>query len=283
MTATPSVVGGYSFDPFARHEFYTDVNRALVRRAVGHLDAARPAGAPVLITELASGTGAVTALILDELERLGRPGAVIGVEPSEEAIVIARENLRGRDATFKQGDSSTLAQLVQDADAAFFCNAIHLIPDKGEAMRHVVSALAPDGFFAWNSSFYEGAYAPGSERFYRLWIRNALGWLRENAPGSRPSRTEKAPAMLWLTPHDYAELAAESGLRVVEQEEDLVHMPLRSWQDIGNYWLFIEGALPGVPVPIAAKALESSAAKAFEELGISDVPRMWLQMVARRK
>ncbi len=128
--------------------------------------------------------------------------------------------------------------------------------------------LAPGGFFACNSSFFDGAYAPGSERFYHLWIRKALMWLRRNHPEARPSRAEKALAMQWLTADQYVHLAEQHGLRVVEREMEVARMPLRAWQDIGRYWLFIVGALPGVPIPVGADALEHAAAEAFAELGI---------------
>ena len=105
MTETPVLASSYTFDPFAQHKFYHDVNQSLVHRAISRLDAAHPAGEPVRVVELASGTGAVTELILDELERLGRPGTVIGVEPSPEAIEIATARLESRGATFVQGEA----------------------------------------------------------------------------------------------------------------------------------------------------------------------------------
>lgn len=283
MTETPAVASSYTFDPFARHQFYHDVNQSLVRQAIGRLDADRPAGQAVRVVELASGTGAVTELILDELERIGRPATVVGVEPSAEAIAIARENLDRRGVTFVQGDAAELGQAGSNVDIVFFCNAIHLVPDKSAVMRRVVEVLAPQGFFACNSSFYEGAYAPGSERFYHLWTRRALGWLRQNHPGVRPSRTEKATAMQWLTPEQYVAALEENGMRPVVCEQETALMPLRAWQDIGRYWLFIEGALPGIPIPLGADALEHGAAEAFQELGLTEVPRVWLQLVAQRK
>jgi ubiquinone/menaquinone biosynthesis C-methylase UbiE len=282
VTETPTLATNFTFDPFARHQFYVDVNASLVRRAIGRLDTARPRGQRVRVVELASGTGAVTEQILDELDRLGRPGTVIGVEPSFEALEIARDRLRGRDVEFVQGDADRLADVVSAADAAFFCNAIHLVPDKGEAIGKIAHVLAPGGLFACNSSFFEGAYAPGSERFYHLWLRKALMWLRRNHPEARPSRAEKALAMQWLTADEYTSLAERHDLRVVEREMEVAQMPLRAWQDIGRYWLFIEGALPGVPIPIGADALEHAAAEAFAELGIQDVPRIWLQLVTQR-
>lgn len=282
MTETPIVASSYTFDPFAQHKFYHDVNQSLVHRAIARLDAAHPAGAAVRVVELASGTGAVTELILDELDRLGRPGTVIGVEPSPEAIEIASARLESRGARFVQGEADSLVRVAPNADAVFFCNAIHLVPDKSAVARQIASALAPHGLFATNSSFYQGAYAPGSERFYHLWTRRALGWLRKNHPGVRTSRTEKATAMQWLTPEEYAQAFEANGLHVVDRVEETAQMPLKAWQDIGRYWLFIEGALPGVPIPIGADALEHSAAEAMSELNITEVPRNWLHLVAQR-
>ena len=281
MTETPVLASSYTFDPFAQHKFYHDINQSLVHRAITRLDTAHPTGQPVRVVELASGTGAVTELILDELERLGRPGTVVGVEPSSEAIEIASARLEPRGATFVQGDADSLATAAPNADAIFFCNAIHLVPDKREVAAKIASALAPNGFFACNSSFYQGAYAPGSERFYHLWTRRALGWLRKNHPGVRTSRTEKATAMQWLTPDEYAQALEVNGLHVVDRAEETALMPLRAWQDIGRYWLFIEGALPGVPIPIGADALEHSAAEAMTELNITEVPRNWLHIVSQ--
>ncbi len=282
MAQTPVIAGSYTFDPFARHRFYHDINQSLVRAAIGRLNADRPEGAMVRVVELASGTGAVTELIIDELERLGRPATVTGVEPSFEAIAVARERLRGRDITFEQGDVDRLAELVSNVDAVFFCNAIHLIPDKQDVIAKISRVLGPHGYFACNSSFFDGAYAPGSERFYHLWTRRALGWLRKHHPEARLSRNGKTTAMQWLSTQDYAQLVECNGLRVVNLELEEAQMPLRSWQDIGRYWLFIEGALPGVPIPVGADALEAAAAEAFEELNIHEVPRIWMQLVARR-
>ncbi|HLJ82515.1 MAG TPA: methyltransferase domain-containing protein, partial [Ktedonobacterales bacterium] len=232
MAETPLIASSYTFDPFARHQFYHDVNESLVRTAIGRLDADRPQGRRVRIVELASGTGAVTELILDELERRGRPADVTGVEPSFEAIAVARERLAGREVAFQQGDADRLTEIVPEADAVFFCNAIHLIPDKQDVIGKIARVLGPRGFFACNSSFFDGAYAPGSERFYHLWTRRALGWLRKNHPDVRLSRNGKVTAMQWLTADDYAALLEKSGLRMVDCAMEEVLMPLRSWQDI---------------------------------------------------
>jgi ubiquinone/menaquinone biosynthesis C-methylase UbiE len=273
----------YTFDPFTHHRFYEDVNRSLVEQTIELLCASHAAGETVRVVELASGTGAVTELVLDALDRRRRSVEVVGVEPSLAAIRVAEDRLAGRSVSFVQGDAADLRSAIGEADAVFFCNAIHLVPDKDAAVATISRVLRPGGLFAANSSFYTGAYAEGTERFYHLWTRRAIGWLRAHYPNVRLAHHGKAAAMQWLAPEEYAAVMRRQGLDVAYERVETCHVPLRAWQDIGRYSLFIEGALPGVPVPIGADALEASAAQAFDELGLPDVPRNWLQLIARKR
>ena len=175
-----------------------------------------------------------------------------------------------------------LPQLVQNIDAAFFCNAIHLVPDKLAAFQQMASIIAPGGIFACNSAFYEGTYVPGTERFYRLWTRRAVGWLRQEHPEVRVSREAKAMAMQWLTPEEYTDCLKQSGFINVETHKTDATISLAGWRDIGHYWLFIEGALPGIPLAYGATALETALYQATNELGLTEIPRTWLQIVATR-
>ena len=59
-------------------------------------------------------------------------------------------------------------------------------------------------------------------------------------------------------------------------------MPLDSLIDLGHYWLFIEGALPGAPLAIGAEALGSTVYDVAHELNMTYLPRMWLQIVATK-
>jgi ubiquinone/menaquinone biosynthesis C-methylase UbiE len=272
----------YSFDPFARQPFYTDVNRALVRRAIARLVANRPEGAPLRVVDLASGTGAVTRLILEELAACERAATVIGIEPSPEAIAIARADLAGQVVEFLQGNAADLPRLVSEADAVFFCNAIHLLPDKGAILNQIAGVLRPGGVFAANSTFFTGAQTPESDRFAYVWIRNALSWLRANHPEARPSRKNATPTVTWLSADDYATLLEAHHLRVLDRDLEVVDFPVDAVRAIGRYWLFIEGALPGVPTAIGADALDWAGGAAGRELGISSIPRVWLQLVAAR-
>jgi ubiquinone/menaquinone biosynthesis C-methylase UbiE len=279
----------YTFEPFASHEFYTEVNRIFVRQALAHLHT-QDANKSLTIVDMACGTGAVTRLVAEELIRQGRTSQIrlIGVDPSAEALRLAQKGMdelglpNTIKAEFIQGESEDLPGIVQNVDAAFFCNAIHLVPDKLAAFKLVASILAPGGIFGCNSSFYEGAYVPGTERFYRTWTRRAVGWLKQKYPEVRLSREAKAMAMQWLTPNDYIQDLKLSGFSEVEAQYTDTAISLDAWNDLGHYWLFIEGALPGISLAQGADALGEAVYKVGAELGLKEVPRTWLQMVATK-
>lgn len=277
----------FTFEPFAAHAFYTEVNRALVHAALKKLVEGQQKDT-FTIVDMACGTGAISRLIAQEMSSLGHAAKtrIIGVDPSAEALRRARKGMDelglSVQSDFIQGEADDLPKLVHDADAAFFCNAIHLVPDKLAAMQQVATILVPGGIFGCNSAFYEGTYVAGSERFYRLWTRRAVGWLRKEHPEVHLSREAKAMAMQWLTPERYTELLKESGFGQVDIANEVVNITVDAWRDLGQYWLFIEGALPGVPLAYGAAALSEAVYKTGEELGLTEVPRIWLQIIATK-
>ena len=278
----------FTFEAFASHKFYTKVNRSLVRHALTSISK-HPSNNQLTIVDMACGTGAVTRLIAEELASQELQACIIGIDPSTEALRRAQkgmEELQARGiemkATFIQGETSDLPKFVQNADAAFFCNAIHLLSDKLSAFKLISSILALNGIFACNSAFYNGTYVEGTERFYRLWTRRAVGWLRREHPEVRLSREVKAMAMQQLDREGYIYLLKEGGFSRIDATEEEAMMTMDSYRDIGQYWLFIEGALPGIPLALGAEALGISAYEAGEELGLKEVPRNWLQIIAHK-
>lgn len=271
----------FTFEAFASHTFYTEVNRSLVKRALASFRTSL-IDRPLTIVDMACGTGAVTRLIAEEIKQQGRQARIIGVDPSAEALRRARKGMVeiGMDAEFVQGDTEDLSQLVRDVDVAFFCNAIHLLADKRAAFQLMADILAPQGLFACNSAFYEGAYVEGTERFYRLWTRRAIGWLRKEHPEVHVSRESKTMAMQWITASDYVRLLQEGGFQRVDAHQEEVIMTVESYHDISQYWLFIVGALPGIPLALGAAALGTTVYQAGEELNLTDIPRNWLQLIA---
>lgn len=273
----------YTFEPFAAHGFYTDVNRSLVRQALAPFKT-YSADRPLVIVDMACGTGAVTRLIAEELNAQGQQAHIIGVDPSAEALRLAQKGMieiKGK-ADFIQGDAEDLPHLIHDADAAFFCNAIHLVADKRAAFQLMASILASNGIFACNSAFYNGAYVEGTERFYRLWTRRAIGWLRKEHPEVHVSRENKTMAMQWINADEYTQLLREGGFQRVDALREEVTMTVESYHDIGQYWLFIEGALPGIPLALGAAALGKTVYEVGKELNLIDIPRNWLQIIAHK-
>src|SRR6266540_188774 len=59
-----------------------------------------------------------------------------------------------------------------------------------------------------------------------------------------------------------------------------IEMPPESLEDIGRFSLFIEGALPGVPLAQGAEALKEGLRRTMEETGLAKVPRNWLECLA---
>jgi ubiquinone/menaquinone biosynthesis C-methylase UbiE len=274
----------FTFELFASHAFYTEINRSLVQKALKPL-AMRPVNATLTIVDMACGTGAVTRLIAEEMAHQGhRQVHIIGVDPSAEALRLAHNNIEemGANVDFIQGEAGDLASLIHGADAAFFCNAIHLIPDKLSAFQQMATILAPGGILACNSAFYDGTNVEETVRFLRVWVRRAVGWLRKEHPEVHLSREAKATARQWLNPDEYISLLKQSGFSHVDATQERVFMSLDGLSDLGRYRLFIEGALPGVPLALGATAISIAIYQTGQELGVTGMPRMWLQIVAKK-
>lgn len=268
--------GGFTLERFAGHDFYQDVNRRLVA-LTGLRKGQR-------VVDLGAGTGAVTRLLAEQVA--SQPGAeVIAVEPSETALEVARRNLEnfsGAVIRFVQGSAERLSQLVRrPVDAIFFCNAIHLIPEKERVVQEVRRTLAEGGVFSFNTSFYDGAEPPEAEQFYRRWMMKALRALKSRY-GLMPQKNVKVEARVRLSEDEYVRLLEENGFRVRNKEVVTVQMPLSGFEAISEYSLWIEGVLPGVPLAEGRDALKQGAREAFQELGLRLSPRNWLLVVASR-
>lgn len=263
---------GFTLEKFAQHPFYLEVNRRLV--AMTGLTRGQR------VVDVGAGTGAVTRLLMEQVA--GGESEVIAVEPSASAIKVARRNLEYLgDAVvrFVQGGAERLSQLVKGpADAVFFCNAIHLVPDKEQVLQEIKTTLRQGGTFSFNTSFYQGAEPPEAEQFYRRWMMKALRALKTQY-GLLPERT-RAEARHRLTEVEYVQLLEGNGFRVRDKEVVTVQMPLVGFEDISEYSLWIEGVLPGVPLEAGRDSLIEGAREAFRELGLKTSPRNWLLIVA---
>jgi len=265
----------FTLEKFAANPFYQEVNRRLVALA-----GLRPGQS---VVDLGAGTGAVTRMLVEEVACAAK-AEVIAVEPSGSALEVARRNLesvRGAVVRFVQGGAERLSQLVRrPVDAVFFCNAIHLVKEKTSVVQEVYRTLREGGTFSFNTSFFEGAEPPEAEQFYRRWMYRALRALKSRY-GIMPEHT-KVEARFRLTEDEYLGLVEGSGFKLKAKEVVQVQMPLKGFEDISEYDLWISGVLPGVPLDAGCEALKQGAREAFAELGIKTSPRNWLLVVASK-
>ncbi len=259
----------FSFEAFTRHPFFTEVNRWIVERVI--------CPGRRKIVDLGCGPGAVTKLILERLDD-ARNAKVIGIDPSPSALTKARAAIHSRVVDFVQGSAEWVSRLVSSADAVVFLNAIHLVPDKAQVIGEIRKVLKQGGVFAFNTTFFNGAYVEGTSGFWRRWVVRAVQVLRER--GLDVQHTATAVARQFLTADEYAELCVHAGFSRPSVELVRIEMTPESIEDIGRFSLFIEGALPGVPLEEGAQALQEGLRRAMDETGFHNVPRNWLECVA---
>lgn len=261
----------FSFAKFATHPFFREVNAWLV----AHAGIRR--GSEVV--DLGCGPGGVTELIL---QWMGSPprGRVYAIDPSASALLLAAQRVRSAVVQFIQGTAESLGSLVPPVDVVVFANAIHLIREKAQAVSAVSRVLRPRGVFVFNTAFFDGTSPAETARFYKLWILRAVRWVRER--GYDVARGIKPAAMQWLSPDDYRRLLQAGGFgecTMVLQEKPVT---CQGWEDLSEFSMFIEGALPGIPLDVGMEALKVGVRQTFEELRLESVPRVWLQVIARR-
>src|SRR5213596_1075036 len=259
----------FSFEAFTRHPFFTEVNRWIVERVI--------CPGRRKIVDLGCGPGAVTKLILERLDD-ARNATVIGIDPSPSALAKARAAIHSKVVEFMQGSAEWVSRLVSSADAVVFLNAIHLVPDKALVMAEIRKVLNKGGVFAFNTTFFAGAYVEGTSGFWRRWVVRAVQVLKEKGIAVR--HDGHAAAMKWFSADDYAAACESAGLRPTTVELVKVEMTPESLADIGQFSLFIEGALPGVPLEEGSEALLKGLDRTLDELKVPSVSRNWLEVVA---
>jgi ubiquinone/menaquinone biosynthesis C-methylase UbiE len=260
----------FGFSRFASHPFFEEVNRWLVERV---------ASLGQRFVDLACGPGAVTELILQTMVERGR-GLVYAVDPSLAELDRARRRIASGLVQFVQGSAENLSRLVPPVDVVVFCNAIHLIKDKAQVLQEIRKVLRSGGTLAFNTTFFKGCYPSGTERFYRYWILRAAQYLRER--GISVLRADRSESLQWVTAAEYGQLVAAAGFVDPSWRLHEVVLSPESLEDIGQFSLFVQGALPRVPLELGADALAQAVRPAMQDAKIAGgVPRFWLQFIAR--
>jgi ubiquinone/menaquinone biosynthesis C-methylase UbiE len=279
-----------SYEPFSKSPEYLEANRAFIAT----LDL--PEAAHLL--DLACGTGVMTDAALAVRPRL----RVTGIDLSRESLMLAQEHFAeergtgagsGPDVVLIRGSADVLPFPDATFDAGMMGNAIHILRDPLALAREIRRVLRPGAIFAFNSSFYAGTFAPGTERFYHDWVKEALRWIQEEdralrargLPGIPRRREARGGAFTnrWRTPAEWGALLEEAGFEKARLSERLVPMTGESFEAVGAYAGMAEVLLSGYPVASASAALQAAVAPALRSMSLTTVPRNWLEVVAVRK
>src|SRR5262249_32109471 len=130
---------------------YHELHEQLVRTV------ALPSRAVVL--DVGSGAGGVSSVVLERY-----PDArVCAIDPSEEMRVSIPAAVRSRIECLR-ATAETLDEHVPPgfADCVFLANCVHLFGDRQRAFAAAARALAPGGYLALSTTFFEGGRDPKS-------------------------------------------------------------------------------------------------------------------------
>jgi SAM-dependent methyltransferase len=204
---------------------------------------AAPAGVRWL--DLGCGTGALTACIL----RDGAPGSVIGVEPSEGFLSMARQRVADARARFRQGAADRIPVGEGEVEVAVSGLVLNFIPDRAQAMRELVRCVAPGGTVA----AYVWDYAGHVQFMRQFW---------DAAVALNPKARERDEGVRFpiCRPGPLRELFEAGGLRDVEVEAVDIATPFRDFDD---YWTPFLGGVG--PAPGYCVGLDDNARTALRE------------------
>lgn len=180
--------------------------------------------------DVGCGTGALSGAIL----KSAAPREVLGLDPSEEYIALARRLITDARCRFISGDAQALPEELQGFDAAVSGLVINLVPDPVRALAEMYRVTRDGG----TVGVYVWDFAEGMQVFRCMW------------DAARPIDPEAAQLdqgvrYTLCRPEPLRKLFAEGGLRHIDiQQLDIPTV----FVDFDDYWtpfLSGEGTAPG--------------------------------------
>ncbi|MBX7166432.1 MAG: methyltransferase domain-containing protein [Pirellulales bacterium] len=294
----------HTYEPFSKEPEYIEANRAFIDR-LPLTEAIREQVHRVL--DVACGTGAVSQLLAAQVPR----AHLYGVDIDPEQIRLStqlwhelgyevRSGFELTDDCVANKPVVTLAlasgedlRFPRDSfDCVTIANAIHMLPDRRAFLSAAARVLKPGGIFGMNTGFYAGCYPPGTERHTVDWLRAALAFVgeenqRREANGEplikrRHGTSRGAFQNRWLSAEEWCAELRAAGLEPIDVHERMVMMDARCLAALAAYGGLVEAVMSGYPVEEASRALQSTAARALELQGVETLPRLWLEIWARK-
>lgn len=271
-----------NFEEFSKQPEYVEVNRGLVKQFVLKLPE------NFCHVDVATGTGLVPRLIIEEATKENKRGEVIGIDPNVTSLNIARRNIlgpRGISVKFIEGFGQDLKQLLNGiippggVDGVSILDALHEIrkdEDKIEVIGAMADILKPGGLLTFNSAFTtEGILI--DPMVWGKWKLRAMGILE----GKRDRQVQVMPIH---SPETYKQMIENAGLKVIHEAKKIVNLTKETLLAISKYPAFFRGALEDMRGQESVPDIEKSNAliQALEELGVPALPRVWYEIIAQK-
>ncbi len=279
----------YNFEPFADTPEYRRINRKIIASWIGAMVDSGVESVERLL-DIATGIGTMVQLYLQELPSDWEQPEVVCLDKSRGALEVARKKLGSMVKTLTSIHAPIQEMKVPEekVTVVLWGNGIHNLSEENqvEAVRRLVRSLQEDGWFFFNTAFYEGARPEGTKSFYRYQVRKAVRFLKDQGI-TRKKDQGRAEASKFRSRSHYENLVKDANLTIYEMKESEAPLYREAWEYISGFKNYAMGALHGYPVEEAQSALQKAVAPALEKYGCEDedgelyVPRKWLRVASR--
>jgi len=286
-----------SYESYTDHEEYISANRPLIES----IDLSKTE----VVADLACGAGLMSDLLFARKPSL----KICGIDIDQEQIDISarkfgrrgvlcpdmeawRANGVGR-ILLLRGSADDLPFANEEVDLAVMGNAIHVMPDKDRFLAEASRALRAGGMLVFNSAFFVGTFVPGTEGLFNEWMMEAVRVLeeinKERARAGQPpvprarNTAGRAFAKGWLTEDAWRARVEKAGFIQVQTRTRASAMTRASLRLVAPYAGLATVLMSGYPLEIASRCLYEGVDRAFDRLGVDEVPRLWLEVSAVRQ
>jgi ubiquinone/menaquinone biosynthesis C-methylase UbiE len=187
---------GFEFDFMARRPMYAACPQWLIEHC--------KVGERSTVVDLGCGSGIVTQLLLERFKD-APDFRVIGIDPSEWELNIARSRISDKRVTFVQGRAQDALSIVKaDVDAVVLCSVLHQVPlaERLSVLEGAFTLVRPGGLVGANTLFYDGGIEARTRPFYLRWMAEARNLVERASEAPRRVTAPHTPATLRLVPID---------------------------------------------------------------------------------
>lgn len=189
--------------------------------------------------DVGCGTGALCAAILDHCV----PSVVVGVEPSEGFLRVAKENLAGRAVTLHPGSATAIPLGDASMDVAVAGLVLNFVPDPGAALIEMARVARKGGTIA----VYVWDYAEKMQLMRYFW--DAAVELDPNV-----AKQDEGDRFPLCRPQALKTLFAEAGLKAIDVQPIDIATPFANFDDYWQPFLGGQG-----PAPTYVMSLDETA------------------------